>query len=712
MKTLALLSLFILPFSMAAQWVKTAGPVETSATTVEPAGTFLFLGTNGNGVFNSSDSGAHWSQVTSFPDSAAKKTVNRIVYHANTVYVATSDHIYSSIDNGATFQYGDTSLPDTLHNYNLFNVNGLLYATGQLVNPTTFNTQTQLYYFNDFTALWQQVHNLPAGAQVTGVAALHDTLYCAIFGHGLYTTHNNGFMWDSLNVTNGLLGSNNIRLLTADGQKLYAIAYDNNPSIYTSTNGHSWSSTLLSFTGGNTITTIAAANKVVCLGSPGVIYISKNDGASWMSTNFTYYSINEAKFLGTKIIAADPGNGFLRTDNDSIWAIMNIGLNYSTPLHLANPYSSLYAMDAYNTFHTTNKGSSWLQDTSKLFNMSAIARMGNKIIGFSKYGQNDLYSLNQGQTWNVEQTPGVGILVNRALVDNDKRQIYAWGQADIRRSDDYGKTWKSLFYPNANSYHDTLFTSMARYGTRLWATITDPAPKLIYSDDEGNHWTYGNLGYPVYHVEIIDSVPLIGTSTGIRRSFDDGASFTNVYGGDFFTTYVNGSTIFNYKGPFPNSIQFSTTFGATWTDISLPANAAGNVNDIIMDDTYLYAATSNHSVWKISISSLNLTYTPDTSNNYTINVGVNLLSANEQPVISVYPNPFSNNFNISVTTAATHYIDVKLYDVAGRLVQVVAQGTYPQGAHTFPATTNIPSGVYYITAVVDGTIITRKVVRY
>lgn len=710
MKIRTLLFFILFPFTLSAQWTKTAGPVETGTTSVEIVGTDLFLGTNGSGLFVSTDSGLVWNKVTAYPDSAARLPISKVVNHLNNIYVANTNHIYVSADYGASFQYGDVGLPDTLKNYYLFNVNNLLYATGQIVNPITFNTTMELFYYNDFTLQWQQVNNLPAGAVVTGLAALHDTLYCAVFGHGLYITNNNGFTWDSLNTYNGLLATNNVRLLADDGQQLYAMAYDNLPVLYTSPNGMSWMSNQLTFTGGNTIANMAVSNKTICLGSPGVIYVSRDNGTTWLNTTLPYYAINEAKFYKKGIIAADAGSGFILSPNDTIWHTSNTGLNYSTPLHLAYQYNNVYAMDAYNTFHTNNHGNSWVQDTDRLFNVTAIARMGNKLIGFSKYGQEDQYSLNQGQTWSYENTPGIGILVNNYVVDNNSRYIYAWGPSDIRRSNDYGKTWKSLFPANSSLFHDTLFTGLAQIGTRLLATMTDTAAKFIYSDDSGNHWTEGVLGYKIYHVAVIDTVFVLGTSSGIKKTMDVGATFSTVYGGDLFNTYVNGNTLFNYKGPLPNTIQYSNDYGATWTDISLP-DSAGVLNEIIMDDTYLYAATTNNSVWRRSLSEIGLTYTPDTSNNYIVNVGVNMLAGN-QPAMTIYPNPFTSTFNISLTLSDPHYVEMKLYDLSGRCVQNITQGNCEAGTTVFTTNVALPAGIYFVTAFVDGTLVTKKVVKY
>ncbi len=711
MKIYTLLFLILYPIVATAQWTKTAGPVETGATTVELVDTALILGTNGTGVFSSTDNGGHWNKITSYPDSAVSLPISKIVYHAAKIYVANTDHIYVSSDHATSFQYSNAGLPDTLRNYDLYNANNTLYATAQIIDPITFNTITNFYYYNDFTTLWQQVGHIPAGYTVTSVAALHDTIYCAMFGHGIYYTHANGAIWDSLNANNGALGSNNIRLLAAYGQKIYAIAYDNIPVLYSSTDGRSWASTTLSFTGGNTITTMAVRNDTICLGSPGATYVSPNGGSTWRSTPIPYYSVNEIKYKGNRIIAADPGSGFIYTTNDSNWYTSNAGLNYSTPYHLAYAYNNLYAMDAYNTFHTNNTGNSWTEDTDRLFNMSGITRMGNKLIGFSKYGQNDLHSFDGGQTWVFEGTPGVGLLVSRSIVNNANRKLYAWGQADVRRSDDYGKTWNSLFYRITYNTHDTLFTGMTQIRNRLFLTWTDPVAKLFYSDDTGAHWQQIVTGDFIYHVEAVDTTLIIGTNNGIKTSIDMGATFTTVNGGDLFQTYVNGATLFNFKGPFGNSIQYSTDHGATWADVSPSLDTTGSINDIMMDGSYLYAATNQHSVWKRSLSSIGITYMPDTTNNYIVNLGVNNITENRTAQVAVYPNPFTDKFNITVTTTAPQYIDVKLYDIAGRCVQVIAQNKYVAGMHTFTASTPLP-GTYYVTTIVDGSVTTKKVVRY
>jgi Leucine-rich repeat (LRR) protein len=68
----------------------------------------------------------------------------------------------------------------------------------------------------------------------------------------------------------------------------------------------------------------------------------------------------------------------------------------------------------------------------------------------------------------------------------------------------------------------------------------------------------------------------------------------------------------------------------------------------------------------------------------------------EQNTISNYPNPFSNGTNILFNLEKEDYIKLELYDITGRLIETIAEGSYPQGQNSlefFP--TNLIDGVYY-----------------
>ena len=77
------------------------------------------------------------------------------------------------------------------------------------------------------------------------------------------------------------------------------------------------------------------------------------------------------------------------------------------------------------------------------------------------------------------------------------------------------------------------------------------------------------------------------------------------------------------------------------------------------------------------------------------------LSTISAPIISLvpfdvvaYPNPFSNSFNLKVTTSSMETMEVKVYDIIGRLIEV-NKATVSE-LNTYEIGSNFPSGVYNV----------------
>ncbi len=67
-----------------------------------------------------------------------------------------------------------------------------------------------------------------------------------------------------------------------------------------------------------------------------------------------------------------------------------------------------------------------------------------------------------------------------------------------------------------------------------------------------------------------------------------------------------------------------------------------------------------------------------------------------------YPNPFRDNTTISLTTPNSADVSVKVYDISGKLIKTVAEGTVNKGVHTFTWDRTdkkgmvVPTGVYFM----------------
>jgi hypothetical protein len=77
--------------------------------------------------------------------------------------------------------------------------------------------------------------------------------------------------------------------------------------------------------------------------------------------------------------------------------------------------------------------------------------------------------------------------------------------------------------------------------------------------------------------------------------------------------------------------------------------------------------------------------------------------------VSNYPNPFNPTTTITLLMDRSASVDLKVYDVSGRIVANLFQGTLETGAHQFQFSgSNLPAGVYVYRAEVSGTIVTGK----
>ncbi len=693
-----------------AQWTKTNGPSEVNAVVIEKYNNKLFLGTRQSGIFKSVNNAASWTPVSSFPDSAAISGISKIIDHNDTLFVSVFNSIYKSDDSGATWKYANTGIPDTMYSYNLYEANSTLYATAYALDWLTSALFTRVYAYNDGTMQWSELPNLPADVEVKSIVALHDTVFFAAPGHGILKTHNAGTNWDSVNAVLGSINTNNVTLLACNGLVLYAIGEAGGTELLSSANGINWASSTVNALGFNPVNTFAVSHDTLLLGSAGALTASYDGGNNWSlySVPF-YYDFDDIKFIGNSVYGSDVNSGVNVSSNISDWSFANTGLPFATPIHLANPFSNLYALDYFSTFHSANSGNSWSIDSTITWNMHAMARMGNKLMGFVAASQSNLVSWNQGQSWLYDTGTGPSIVVSDALVDNTNHKLYAWGQNDVRRSDDYGGSWHSLFFPNGN-YSDTVFTSLTRIKNRLFLTILDTGNKLLYSDDFGAHWTLNTAVSGVSLAVAVDTMLVISSNSGIKSSADLGNSFINSLSTiPMINTFVNGRSLFSYGAPLPNNIFYSPDYGTSWLDIS-DTDVTG-ITSLEMDNTYLYAGTQANAVWRNPLSTLGITYTPDTSNNYVLPNSVNniLYTGNNQ--MTLFPNPFSSQLQIGLTMQDNHYVDLRLYDAMGRCIQLIAQSNYPSGKHNFTFSKDIPAGVYFIVAHIDGEILSGKIIK-
>jgi Secretion system C-terminal sorting domain len=76
-----------------------------------------------------------------------------------------------------------------------------------------------------------------------------------------------------------------------------------------------------------------------------------------------------------------------------------------------------------------------------------------------------------------------------------------------------------------------------------------------------------------------------------------------------------------------------------------------------------------------------------------------------------YPNPFNPSTTVNISLATSASLQLTVYDLQGRIVSTIANGTFSAGNHNFSFDANgLASGVYFLQASADGNVQTRKLV--
>jgi len=262
--------------------------------------------------------------------------------------------------------------------------------------------------------------------------------------------------------------------------------------------------------------------------------------------------------------------------------------------------------------------------------------------------------------------------------------------------------YKNLTYGNSsNQDHDvkTLGVGITRQKLAGVFFFTIPGPKMI--------WQFGELGYD-YSINYNDRVG----RKPVRWDFYDDANRRSLYN--------LWAELIALRKSFP---VFTTN------DFSLSVIDAGKRITLLHDDMNVvivgnFDVTQKNfsfsfpeigqwfeyfSQTDIDIQSTNQTITlnPGEFRIYTTSyidrkeyvVSSPIPIINDQDInVTLWPNPASSQLNVSIYTEQPEKVDIKLYDISGRLLSTIHQGNILQGENTlvWSRPNGIRSGVYFV----------------
>ena len=570
-----------------------------------------------------------------------------------------------------------------------------------------------------YAAAWERIRR-PDRRRYTGATS------------GIYRTTDGGTNWELL--TNGLPSQANdkgrIGLAISPSDPNYVYAYIVNEGgtltgIYQSTNaGDSWNSMTKNGIGeppfmwwfGKIYVHPESPNSLFAL-SLNVHYIEDITSSNNWSTIFSGAHVDQHAIAihpqnpdwvvagndGGVYLSEDRGVNFQKLDGLPITQFYRATLDYQFP-------ERLYGGTQDNGTNRTLTGS--LDDYQQIFGgdgfVSLVNPVDNNFVYVEFQNGNFFRSLDGGLNFtsalNGFQSTRRNWNMPVVFDPNDPSILYTAGNR-LNKSTNHAAFWEGIS-PD--------LTDGSGGGNLTFGTITTISVSPIDGDvimvgtddgnvsitlDGGDNWNNISAGLPKFWVTRVHLDP---SELGVAYATISGFRY-NEETAHVFKTVDNGGTWIPISGNLPNipvndivvnpinhdlyiasdiGVFISKNDGDSWDllGVELP-------NVVITDLTYheptatLLAATYGRSLYTVEVD---------------LEVAVNELLQNDLEV-TVFPNPFIENFNIKITNEIIQNLEVKVLDVNGRLVENIFSGKLSKGEHLFSfGKKEWSSGIYFL----------------
>ena len=644
----------------------------------------VLAGTNGSGLFKTTDKGANWSMINSA--SLNNKVITSIVNAGARLILATEDGgVFYSADKGDTWQsFNDVNTNNiggtSMLSYNattdellVLNSNGLFITR----NASTSNTAS-------YTAV-----SAPVGATINDIDN-NGTTWIIATNNGVYTSTTGSISFTPQNT--GLVGSN-VNVVIAFKLKSRFLAGVDHGTMYKSTdNSISW---IAINTGFNNLVTNAmftnGVNFVVAATERGV-HVSTDLGANYKILNkglTDSLNVTDLTLFGTKLLATTKTGVFVSLDSAKNWSDISGAIG---SVHVSKVYSSAnyaYVITADGKVYQSDLVNAWtLIQTGLPVNVatSSLAFYDGKILlganGDGVYTASENFNgwsaLNTGLS--NKNVTSVTTLVRAAgtklFAGTDGAGVFV---ADAKTGTWTATSPTSISHTTLINLDGTKIEAMATYGGYVFASYQGG---LLATKDFGQTWeAAGNqFNLPSYtHVRKISCV-----TTRVYVVTDNNG------------LYSNSLSELDLVANVESSVNAQSTGACNGSATVVAVAGAGNYTYLWSDNQTTSTATNLCAgKYYVTVTSGVETYTDS-----VIISEPNAINETENNLISIYPNPSTDgNVVLNLSSVKGNITSVAVYDYSGKLVQNVAS---TQGSSLVTLNLGSASGIYFVKVNADG----------
>jgi hypothetical protein len=259
-----------------AQWERTNLPDSVKINTLAISDSSIYAGTDGDGIFLSTDNGENWARIN---NRLSNKVVHTVFINGKTIFAGTDSGASISTNNGLSW--------NTI-NSGLSGLGVWSFAVSNFFGDTTIfaGTWSGVYSSTDKGKNWE-VTGLPYTTMPVHSIIVHNNfIVAATLGGGVFGSQSSGLIWDDISITYtdtvtgnkavmpvySLAAIDTIIIAGAGPGNIYYMAFNDTD-----------------FTGVNTLSKIkkpflsfAIRNSNLFVGnSDGYVLLSPNDGLNW-----------------------------------------------------------------------------------------------------------------------------------------------------------------------------------------------------------------------------------------------------------------------------------------------------------------------------------------------------------------------------------------------------------------------------------------------
>ncbi len=448
---------------------------------------------------------------------------------------------------------------------------------------------------------------------------------------------------------------------------------------------------------------------------PGTVICRTVDGgANWVPLpTVSGFSPSIVVGAGNRVIIGGGGGGvILSTDFGDSWAIVNKSAQETVhSINIINDNIYICGFDG-TFFKSTDLGNTfnmiYMVSANKCISSNAIQFL-NENLGYA-VGQRGLAlkTTDGGATWTQIIPPDTASALssNLALCFINDNLGFIVGKIAanvdiIRKTTDGGQSWtnvQNLAFQNLNCI---------AFADDMHGAAGGNKSVILYTTDQGASWKTAAVNLSsqlaIKSIKFYDGLNGIAVGETVVLKTSDGGATWNQVGSSFPATlnsvFYSGSTF--YASGDKYYVPKSTNEGNTWVNLMDTVYAKQNqytsFNSIVLD--------KNGNLWTGGNGGLLTTAPLSGVNNGSFKPNSFALSQN-------YPNPFNPTTVISFSLPEKSRVSLKVYDILGRVVEVLTDGFMNSGIHKINFDgKKLASGIYIYSLSTDkGGIISKKMV--